>query len=193
MDDLFANLLVSLLLTAVAYMAFPLLRLAINHGKFEKKRAKKIALWNSIVVGTFFCIVTIGTSDGGTTWNAAPAVLYYFINRALLTDKDASEYSVPLTQSAVPIVNKTTATAPAPVSVQSHSSTNGKPVMPANNDVHGNEFRGSKQETNQVINSTSVPAAKPILFCRKCGNKRMEDSTFCNKCGTKIFTEGSKE
>lgn len=193
MEDLFANLLVSLLLTAVAYMAFPLIRLAINHGKFEKKRAKKIALWNSIVVGTFFCIVTIGTSDGGTTWNAAPAVLYYFINRALLTDKDAPEYSEPLTQSVAPVVNKTTATAPVTVAVQSHSSTNDKPITPAKNDVYGNEFRGSKHETTRVTNSTPALAAKPILFCRKCGNKLMENSVFCNKCGTKILTEGCKE
>ena len=87
MDELFANLLLSLVLTVIAYMAFPLIRLLINHGRFEKKRAKKIALWNSIVVGACFCILTI---DGGSTWNAAPAFLYYWINSAILTDKNAT-------------------------------------------------------------------------------------------------------
>lgn len=193
MDDLFANLLVSLLLTAVAYMAFPLIRLAVNHGKFEKKRAKKIALWNSIVVGAFFCIVTIGASDGGTTWNAAPAVMYYFINRALLTDKDAPEYSTPPTKTPVPAVNKTTATTPAPVVAHSLSTANDKPVTPARNDVYGREFRVVKPETPQVTNSTPAPVVKPILFCRKCGNKLMENSAFCNKCGTKILLEHTEE
>ena len=86
MDELFASLFLSLILTIVAYMAFPLIRLLINHGRFEKKRAKKIALWNSIVVGAFFCILTV-SGDSGSTWNAAPAFLYYWINCAILTSR----------------------------------------------------------------------------------------------------------
>jgi len=192
MDDLFANLLVSLLLTAVSYMAFPLIRLAINHGKFEKKRAKRIALWNSIVVGAFFCIVTIGTSDGGTTWNAAPAVLYYFINKALLTDKYSPESSVPITKPAAPIPNKTTVTAPAPV-VHSLSNANEKPVAPARNDVCGSEFRVAKPAAPQEPDSTPTLTKKPILFCRKCGNKLAENSVFCNKCGAKVPTDNPEK
>ena len=189
MDDLFANLLVSLLLTAVVYMAFPLIRLAINHGKFEKKRAKKIALWNSIVVGAFFCIVTIGTSDGGTTWNAAPAVMYYFINRALLTDKYAPESKAPAAKPVAPAANKPAVSTPVSTVAHSLSSANDKPITPSRNDISGSEFRVIKPEAVQVANSTPAPAERPILFCRKCGNKLMENSVFCNKCGTKISAE----
>ena len=88
MDELLASVFLNLILTIIAYMVFPLIRLWINHGKFEKKRAKKIALWNSIVVGAIFCIVTV-SGDSGSTWNAAPAFLYYWINCVVLTDKNA--------------------------------------------------------------------------------------------------------
>lgn len=189
MDNLFVNLLLSLVLTAVVYMAFPLIRLAINHGKFEKKRAKKIALWNSIVVGAFFCIVTIGTSDGGTTWNATPAVMYYFINRALLTDKYAPESTAPAVKPVPPAANKPAASTPVAPVAHSLSSANDKPITPSRNDIYGNEFRVVKPETAPAVSSTPAPAEKPILFCRKCGNMLMENSVFCNKCGTKISAD----
>jgi len=28
---------------------------------------------------------------------------------------------------------------------------------------------------------------KPILFCRECGTKLLENSSFCQKCGTKVI------
>jgi len=87
----FTPILISLLLTVVAYLAFPLISLLINGGKFPKKKAHKIALWNSIVLGLIFCIATIEISDGNSTWNAGPAFLYYWINRAILTDKNAED------------------------------------------------------------------------------------------------------
>jgi len=69
------SIILSLVLTAVAYIVFPLIRLLINGGRFAKNRAHKIALWNSIVLGAFFCITTIAVSEDGTIWNGAPAVL----------------------------------------------------------------------------------------------------------------------
>lgn len=85
------SIILSLVLTAVAYLAFPLIRLLINGGRFAKNRAHKIALWNSLVLGTIFCITTIAVSEDGTVWNGAPAVLYYWINRSILTDKDKED------------------------------------------------------------------------------------------------------
>ena len=85
------SIILGLILTAVAYMAFPLIKLLANGGRFPNNRAHKIALWNSIVLGTVFCIATIAVSEDGTIWNGAPAVLYYWINRSILTDKNAHE------------------------------------------------------------------------------------------------------
>ena len=98
------DIVLSLLLTAIAYMAFPLIKLLTHGGRFPKSRAHKIALWNSIVLGAAFCIATIAVSEDGTIWNGAPAVLYYWINRSILTDKNAQDE--PLSKSQAEKVQK---------------------------------------------------------------------------------------
>ena len=77
--------IVAVILTTVVYMFFPIVKIITNHGKlFESKRAKEIALWNSIVVGAIFCIVTSAFIG---PWSAAPAFFYYWINSAILTER----------------------------------------------------------------------------------------------------------
>ena len=93
------DIVLSLLLTAIAYMAFPLIKLLTHGGRFPKNRAHKIALWNSIVLGAIFCIATIAVSEDGTIWNGAPAVLYYWINRSILTDKNAQDEPISKSQA----------------------------------------------------------------------------------------------
>ncbi len=177
MDELFANLLLSLILTIIAYMAFPLIRLLINHGKFEKKRAKKIALWNSIVVGAFFCILTV-SGDSGSTWNAAPAFLYYWINCAILTDKNA-------TNATTPNMNVKTASSNQefvrPPQVSNIGET---PKTYGTYNINGSDVALKKETAEEQ---------PKIQFCRKCGNKLAHDSIFCNKCGTRIITDTGKE
>ena len=173
MDELFASLLLSLVLTVIAYMAFPLIRLLINHGKFEKKRAKKIALWNSIVVGAFFCILTI-SGDSGSTWNAAPAFLYYWINSAILTDKNATN------DAKVDVNVKNASLNQEFVRPPQISNIDETPKTYGSYNISGNDIALKKETTDE----------KPkIQFCRKCGNKLSHDSIFCNKCGTRIIDE----
>lgn len=78
------NLLLSLIITIICYMIFPIIKLIINKGKYNLERAKKIALWNSIVVGGIFMILTI---ENGAQWQPFPAVLYYYINKFILSSK----------------------------------------------------------------------------------------------------------
>ena len=126
MDESFANPILAISLTMIFYMGFPLIKLWINQGKFEKKKAKKIALWNSIIVGGCFFILSFLMYEGGVAWSAAPAVTYYFINRAILTDKNPEEEIPP--------------------------------------------FEIDK-----------------CNFCRKCGEKLIDNGKFCRKCGTKAI------
>ena len=93
------DIVLGLLLTAIVYMAFPLIKLLANGGRFPKNRAHKIALWNSIILGAMFCITTIAVSEDGTIWNGAPAVLYYWINRSILTDKNAHDEPISKNQA----------------------------------------------------------------------------------------------
>lgn len=87
------SIISSFFLTAIAYLAFPLIKLFINGSRFAKNRAHKIALWNSIVLGALFCIITSAVSEGTAIWNGAPAMLYYWINRSILTDENATDES----------------------------------------------------------------------------------------------------
>lgn len=88
--DFFLNAAIVFILQTFIYMAFPFIILMLNLGRnecrFERKKAKKIALWNSIIVGAFFFILTT-MSKGTKTWNPFPAMMYYWINSAILTDK----------------------------------------------------------------------------------------------------------
>ncbi|MBQ6922370.1 MAG: hypothetical protein IJQ66_04705 [Clostridia bacterium] len=88
----------AILLTAFVYLIFPILYVA-NNGKVNPKKGKKIALSNSIVCASFFFLITliiVSTSKDG--WGAeiggyslAPAFLYYFIAKAILTDKNLND------------------------------------------------------------------------------------------------------
>lgn len=83
--DNFFTLLLGILFTALSYMAVPLLGLMINCGRYEKTKAKKIALWNSIIVGFIYLFLTSALTD--KVWKASPAFFYYWINCAILTKK----------------------------------------------------------------------------------------------------------
>lgn len=84
----FFNIFFMFILTAISYMIFPIIRLIINKGKFNNKKAQKIALYNSIIVCVIFFIATISMKEG-FFWKPIPAILYYWINRAILQEHKA--------------------------------------------------------------------------------------------------------
>ena len=188
-DEFYINLITSVFLTAAIYMAFPLIRLAINHGKFEKKRAKKIALWNSIVLGIFFFFVTAATSEEGTTWNPAPAFLYYWINCALLTDKYATDLSTVLTENDNDTAKKTEPTTSSLYTTDLMIKEKGKNQAPAGNGVYRKGFSTSARVEPQTAANSPSSETRRVLFCRKCGEKIIDNNQFCEKCGTKVIKE----
>ena len=72
-----------LLLGCVMYMLVPII-LRIKNGCYEEDKAKKIALWNSIIIFVIDSTLVMVLFDA-TEFKPAPAVLYYFLNFALLT------------------------------------------------------------------------------------------------------------
>lgn len=78
---------ISLLLTIVVYLLFPLIYSYVN-GKVSPKKGRIISLINSIVCATLFCIIR-GLISGWDTavTSLAPAVFYYFIAKLILIDK----------------------------------------------------------------------------------------------------------
>ena len=86
---------VALFLTAFVYLMFPVVYVMAK-GKVNTKKGKKFALLNSFIcAGIFFFITVIiiasntnlsGGEIGG--YSLAPAFLYYFIAKSILTDKN---------------------------------------------------------------------------------------------------------
>lgn len=88
------NIVINLLLTIVAYMIYPFFRIIIMKHKYTEKELKKMILWNSIIVGGIFLILTsvANTMSGSSTlWSAGPAFLYYCINSAIWVPKFKSK------------------------------------------------------------------------------------------------------
>ncbi len=85
----YLELVISLLLTIVVYLIFPCIYLGTK-GKVPVKQAKKLALINSIICATLFCIIRAIISGGKTVVSSfAPAVLYYFITKSILSNKQS--------------------------------------------------------------------------------------------------------
>ena len=206
--DFIVDLLLRILLTAVAYMVFPIIRLIINDGKFERKRARKIALWNSIVLGLIFCILTIAISESGTVWSAGPAVLYYWINRALLSKKSAK---IDPNNSSAIATNKNPCNESTANNDFSLSSVNDEKITPANCDFYGSSFRVVSSNTPQATIETTpvhnpistdnvtkyskketttentVKAKPTIKYCSHCGQPINPISKKCTGCGKQYF------
>lgn len=77
------GLVIGILITCLSYMLIPVI-LKLKNGGYDESKAKKIALWNSIIVGGIYMILTIELMGTSSAWNAGPAFLYYGINFSLL-------------------------------------------------------------------------------------------------------------
>lgn len=80
----FTRIMVSLILTIFCYMIYPFIRVVLMKKQYNEESCKKMAIWNSVIVGGIFMILTI---DSGGVWNAAPAFIYYSINKTLWISK----------------------------------------------------------------------------------------------------------
>ena len=88
MDDssLIISLIIGLVLTFICYEAYPFIRVVLMKKEYNEQEAKKMALWNSIIVGFIFLVLTVSTNENAT-WSAGPAFLYYWINKSLWIKK----------------------------------------------------------------------------------------------------------
>ena len=90
--------ILALLLTAFVYLIFPIVYVA-NNGKVSPKKGKKLALSNSIICASIFFLITliiVSTSKDGSGaeiggYSVAPSFFYYFIAKAILTDKNLND------------------------------------------------------------------------------------------------------
>lgn len=76
----------ALFLSAFAYLIVPVCY-RLKTGGINSKKAKKLALINSLIVGVIFLIIT-ATLFEDVTWSILPAVTYYYISKAILISKE---------------------------------------------------------------------------------------------------------
>ncbi len=54
------------------------------------------------------------------------------------------------------------------------------------------EHKDTKEIMKKILENTHSNASETIdqvCFCRRCGEKLIEDSKFCGKCGTQVIKE----
>ena len=78
----YLNLLISVVITFLAYAIFPFCYLIINKKIFyiDDKKLKKILIINSVIVSLFFAIISFLLYPNDYKINFAPALFYYWIN-----------------------------------------------------------------------------------------------------------------
>ena len=159
----FTVVLTNILLTMGAYIAFPVIRLLINGKKFDKKQAQKIALWNSIVWGIIFCIATTAS---GATWNAGAAVIYYFLNKAILTENESDENNTANESCSNPVQQPTTVTVKeeAPEEVISEEDENVKEFYRLESLFYEKQEQFRKAKAKRIMQSGIVLATTYFLL-----------------------------
>lgn len=186
-----AIIIIAIHLTAICYMAFPILRLIIHRGKFERKKARRIALWNSIVLGVIFFVLNAALFESASA--PTPAIIYFWINFAILAKK--KEKNV-IEENVEEIIEEnqteTTLKVIKPERAPQLSFPDETPKVYGDYNVYGKDIAYVPPVEKTVIKNTAIPAVEnekendTICFCRKCGNKLREGTLFCSKCGTRI-------
>lgn len=184
--------IVAVILTAVVYMFFPIIKIITNHGNlFERKRAKRIALWNSVVVGAVFCLLTSAFIG---PWSAAPAFIYYWINSAILTEKSKKEGSDAVQAKEDNIENVGKPTSDETVvgnAIQSENTANINPVKQETNDqpyVKPYNTESIIQPLVSEISATDNKKPGKSKYCSRCGQLIDRKTKKCTGCGRQSYS-----
>ena len=157
----------SLIITVVAYGAFPLLYSLLLEKNITKKKYNKLCYLINFFIMILFCIIN------GEVSSLAPYFLWTSIFASLGINIFKKRGFLEDTQKN----NQTKAS-------NCHTESISKsPQIP-----NSNEKTEISYNHNSYGNGISLHAEKmlQISYCRKCGNRVTGDSVFCNKCGTKI-------
>ena len=154
-------LLVSLLITLVAYGAFPLIFARVRKTGITKKK------YNLICYGVNFLIMILFIALNGSS-SGAPYVLWTWVFSAagLKTLESNGVLERP-------------------------QDKNGQKSYPDQTvQINETPGHSEATETVEVPEAPLLSEKKPqIRFCRKCGFELIEGSQFCSKCGAKVTEE----
>lgn len=184
------TIIISLIVTLIAYSAFPLIFSRTRKSNITKKKYYTLCYCINFAVMVLFIAINGEPSSGGPyllwTWVFSSSGLKTLKGRGVLGEGQIVSCSTS-TSNEEPIVAET------PI-VGEHPNYNicqncGHEL------IDGASFCnmcGAKVPSVVLMNNTEPinnAVNDKICFCRKCGNKLQEDAKFCNKCGTQIITE----
>ena len=84
-------IIISLIITILSYMGYPFIMTMFFKKRYDEKTCAKMALWNSIIIGFIFCIISINNNG---SWNPVPALFYYWINKKAWVYKNTSTENI---------------------------------------------------------------------------------------------------
>lgn len=152
-------ILVSLVITLVAYGAFPLIFARTRKKVITKRKYNVLCYCVNFLVMLLFIAINDSSSSGGPyflwTWVFSASGINTLKSRGILDGFQPFDYTKTQTYQASKVVDP-----------EVPGEINTKPEVPP----------ASEEKP-------------PIRFCRKCGFELIADSAFCSKCGTAIVKE----
>ena len=166
-SELIFELLVGLALTFLMYEAYPFFRVIIMGKKYNKEEAKKMALWNSIVLGSLSFIIT-ASIDPSAKWTGGACILYYFINKSLWVSKKAKNSA----------------------SKDDKKKNNKEESLLFECDRCGAKFKADLDRCPKCgadfVDDEDINNDEYLFMCDKCGAKVKNSDKKCPSCGAKF-------
>ena len=215
MDPIVVNIVIGILLTALSYMLVPVIFILyskVKAKKFREKQINTIVIANGIIVFAIFSILNFLAGEAKFE-KIGLAILWSGVNRVLLnkycldkSEQIVEEKTTPAIKT-VYVVNKD-----IPAGKHTFIATNpeGGIVRILTNDntlldrIYVKKKKKINLKSETVVNAfgciaesytaveDNIADTNKICFCRKCGERLIDNSSFCRKCGTEIVDVSEK-
>lgn len=169
-------LLIGFILTVVCYEAYPFIKIKLIKKKYNEKEKNKMILWNSIVVGFIFFILTVSTSEN-IAWSAGPSLFYYYINKKIWLKKKKSKSKQ---EKDIELTNKISEREPEIF------KCNNCGALVEESDTKCPQCGDLFVEDDDII--TDEQTKDDTFICSDCGTKVNNSDKKCPSCG-EIFDD----
>ncbi len=184
------TIIISLIVTLIAYGSFPLIFSRIQKSNITKKKYYMLCYCINFAVMVLFIAINGEPSSGGPyllwTWVFSSLGLKTLKSRGILGEGQIASHSRPSS------IEETIITETPIVGDYQKCNTCQNCGYELIDGAAFCNMCGTKVFSVDLLNNTEPnnnAVNDKICFCRKCGNKLHEDAKFCNKCGTQIIPE----